>query len=118
MPLLLRIPEGLLFALQLMRAGVLPARAPAGERWLAPLWWVVLLAAAACGALGLQHLHSPLTVGEWREGYYWLLAAYALCLALFVLTRRLVRRLDALQRAYWQYRDTVGAAGRALMNIS
>lgn len=116
--LLLRLPEGLLFALKLMRAGVRPAPTPAGERWLVPAWWAVLAGAAACTAFGLGRLHSPLTVGDWREGYYWLLAAYALCLALFVLTRRLLRRLDALQRAYWQYRDTVGAGGRAVMNIS
>ncbi|MFZ5559929.1 MAG: hypothetical protein ACOY41_00125 [Pseudomonadota bacterium] len=117
-PLLLRIPEGLLFALQLMRAGVLPAPTPAGERWLAPLWWLLLLGAAACAGLGLERLQGPTTVGEWRAGYYWLLASYGLCLALFVLTRRLMRRLDALQRAYWQYRDTVGAGAGAAMHLS
>lgn len=118
LPLLLRIPEGLLFALQLMRAGVLPAQGTAAERWLAPLWWLVLAGAALCALPVLAQAQPPLTVGEWREGYYWLLASQTCCLALFVLSRRLLRRLDALQRAYWQYRDSVGTAGRAVMNIS
>jgi hypothetical protein len=118
LPLLLRIPEGLLFALQLMRAGVLPSASAAGERWLVPLWWLALLGAAACAMPGLGQLQPPLTVGEWREGYYWLLASQLCCLALLVLSRRLLRRLDALQRAYWQYRDSLATAGRAVMNIS
>jgi hypothetical protein len=93
---------------------VLPATPPGGVtalhgaragRWLAPLWWLLMLGASGCTAAGLLQLQQPVTVGDWRLGYYWLLAAYGLCLAFFVLTRRLVRHLDALQRAYWQYSD-------------
>lgn len=105
-----RIPGVLAMVLParpLGRVNALPGAA--SGRWLAPLWWLLLLGSAACTAAGLLQLREPVTVGEWRLGYYWLLAAYGLFLAFFVLTRRLVRHLDALQRAYWQYRDaTVG----------
>jgi hypothetical protein len=71
-----------------------------------------MLGASGCTAAGLLQLQQPVTVGDWRLGYYWLLAAYGLCLAFFVLTRRLVRHLDALQRAYWQYSDAAGGMRR------
>lgn len=75
-------------------------------RWLLPAWWGLLLAAAGCAAVGLLRLQMPgLTVGEWRGADYWLLAAHALFLGFLLLSQRLVRHLEALQRAYWQYRD-------------
>lgn len=84
--------------------GSLPGDRPG--RWLLPAWWGLLLAAAGCAAMGLLRLQVPgLTVGEWRAADYWLLAAHALFLGFFLLSQRLVRHLEALQRAYWQYRD-------------
>jgi hypothetical protein len=100
-----------------MLALVLPSAPLAGTtlqgapaRALVPLWWGLLVGVAACTLLGTLQLRHPVTVGDWRLAYYWLLAAYALSLAFFVLTRRLGQHLDALQRAYWQYRDATGSA--------
>lgn len=96
-------------------AGLLPGAA--GDRWLAPLWWLLLLGAAACTAMGGLQLRALETVGDWRLGYYWVVMAYALYLAFFVLSRRLVRHLEALQRIYWQHRDaTESAAAHAVLS--
>lgn len=105
----------LLFALRMMRR-LWRESAPedAADRhrhWLVTWWWTVLIGANTCKVLALLELAAPLQVGDWRLGNYWLLAAYAGYLALFVLTWRLVKRLEVLQRASWERRaaQPVGA---------
>lgn len=108
------IPETFILGLYLMqclgRMSALQNGTPAAERCLVPAWWALLIGAGISTAMGLLQLREPLTVGDWRGGYYWLLTAYGLYLAFLVLTWRLVKRLDALQRAYWQHRDAVTSA--------
>lgn len=83
------------------------------ERWLVPWWWAVLIGANACMVLGMLALRHPALLGDWRHGNYWMLAAYAGYLSQFVLTWRLVKRLEVLQRASWQHRRLIlsGADG-------
>lgn len=97
-----------------------PAPGVRGERWLVPLWWLTLLGMITSASLGLLPLREPITVAEWQQAYYWLMAAHGLCAAFFLLTWRLGRRLEGLQRTYWQYRDATAdpARGATAVNAS
>lgn len=103
----LDIWSNLIFALRLMqrlwRESTPASHVHLAERWLAPWWWTVLIAANTCKFFAILELHSPVSIGEWRSGNHWMLAAYFLYFALFVLTWRLVKQLETLQRVYWQH---------------
>lgn len=105
----LAIWGNLLFALRLMRRlwhqSTPDSHAHRAERWLVPWWWAMLIAANVCKATAIVALAHPVTLGAWRQGSYWMLAAYVGYLALFVLTWRLVKRLEILQRASWRHRS-------------
>jgi hypothetical protein len=107
--------SNVLFALRLMnrlwRESTPDSHADRAERWLVPWWWGVLISANVCKVIAIVVLSHPDNVGEWREGSYWMLAAYAFYFGLFVLTWRLVKRLEVLQRAYWRHLNG-GARGR------
>lgn len=112
----LRIWGNLLFALRLMRRlwrqSTPDSHAERAERWLVPWWWAVLIGANVCKAMAILALRHPQVLGEWRHGNYWMLAAYVGYLALFVLTWRMVKRLEVLQRASWEHRSAqLPAAG-------
>lgn len=99
----------LVFALRLMRRlwreSTPDSHAERAERWLVPWWWAVLIGANACKAVAIVELRHPLVLGEWRHGNYWMLTAYMGYVGLFVLTWRLVKRLEVLQRASWRHRS-------------
>lgn len=107
----------LAFALRMMRRlwreSSPEGHADRSRQWLVTWWWTVLIGANTCKVLALLELARPVLVSDWRLGNYWLLAAYAGYLALFVLTWRLVKRLEGLQRASWRQRSAVlaGADG-------
>lgn len=111
----LAIWSNLLFALRFMRRlwreSTPDSHADRAERWLVPWWWAVLIGANLCKAMAIIELRHPQVLGEWRHGNYWMLAAYGGYLALFVLTWRLVKRLEVLQRASWRHRSARLAAG-------
>lgn len=104
----------LLFALRLMqklwRESTPASHADRAERWLLPWWWAVLIGANVCKIMALLELRHPVLISDWRHGNYWMLAAYAGYFALFVLTWRLVKRLEVLQRASWRHRSATLAA--------
>lgn len=112
----LHIWANLLFALRLMRRlwrdSTPESHAQRAEKWLVPWWWALLIGANVCKVMGLLALRHPHLLSDWRHGNYWMLAAYAGYLALFVLTWRLVKRLEVLQRASWRHRS----AGLALVD--
>ena len=99
----------LAFALRLMRRlwreSTPDSHAERAERWLVPWWWAVLIGANVCKAMAIVELRHPLVLGEWRHGNYWMLTAYMGYVALFLLTWRLVKRLEVLQRASWRHRS-------------
>jgi hypothetical protein len=99
----------LVFALRLMQrlwAESTPeSHADRAERWLLPWWWALLIGANTCKVMAILELRHPVLISEWRQGNYWMLTAYAGYLALFVLTWRLVKRLEVLQRASWRHRS-------------
>lgn len=107
----------LLFALRLMqklwRESTPDSHAERAERWLLPWWWAALIGANVCKIMAVLALRHPALISEWRHGNYWMLAAYAGYLALFVLTWRLVKRLEVLQRASWRHRNATLAANSA-----
>lgn len=112
----LDIWSNLIFALRLMqrlwRESTPASHAHLAERWLAPWWWVVLIAANTCKVIAILGLHQPATLDAWRTGNHWMLAAYFLYFALFVLTWRLVKQLETLQRVYSQHLAGQAAVGR------
>lgn len=83
------------------------SHADRAERWLLHWWWAALIGANVCKLVALVVLRDPDTVGVWREGSYWMLAAYTFYFSLFVLTWRMVKRLEVLQRARWKHRKGV-----------
>jgi hypothetical protein len=113
----LDIWSNLIFALRLMqrlwRESTPASHAHLAERWLAPWWWLVLIAANTCKVIAILELRQPGTVGDWRGGNHWMLSAYFLYFALFVLTWRLVKQLETLQRVYSQHLAATQAATRA-----
>lgn len=108
----LHIWANLLFALRLMqrlwRESTPESHAGQAERWLVPWWWTMLIGANVCKLVALLQLRAPQLVADWREGILWMLGAYGCYLALFLLTWRLVKRLETLQRAYWQHQAGAG----------
>lgn len=110
----LHIWGNLIFALRLMRRlwreSTPDSHADRAERWLVPWWWTLLIGANVCKAMAILALRHPHLLSEWRHGNYWMLSAYAGYLALFVLTWRLVKRLEILQRASWRHRTGAMAA--------
>ncbi|HET8732014.1 MAG TPA: hypothetical protein VFM34_13015 [Moraxellaceae bacterium] len=110
----LQIWANLIFAVRMMqrlwRESTPESLVEQAERWLVPWWWAVLIGANVCMAMGILALRHPVSLGEWRHGNYWMLAAYAGYLGQFVLTWRLVKRLEVLQRASWQHRRLVLSA--------
>lgn len=103
----LRIWGNLLFVLRLMKElwqqSTPDSHADRAERWLVTWWWAVLIGANVCKAMAILQLRAPVLVSDWRQGNYWMLAAYAGYLGLFVLTWRLVKRLEVLQRWSWRH---------------
>ncbi|MFZ5559930.1 MAG: hypothetical protein ACOY41_00130 [Pseudomonadota bacterium] len=87
---------------RLWRESTPDSHAHLAERWLVPWWWTLLIFASLCKLAALVTLHDPQTVGAWREGLHWMLAAYFLYFALFVLTWRLVKQLETLQGLHWR----------------
>lgn len=85
------------------------------ERWLVHWWGAALIGANACKLVALVVLSNPDTVGAWREGSYWMLTAYCFYVSLFLLTWRMVRRLEVLQRARWRHRN--GVEGRRALTV-
>lgn len=104
----LRIWGNLLFVLRLMKElwqqSTPDSHADRAERWLVTWWWAALIGANVCKAMAIVQLRAPVLVSDWRHGNYWMLAAYAGYLGLFVLTWRLVKRLEVLQRWSWRHR--------------
>ncbi|MES2919559.1 MAG: DUF4328 domain-containing protein [Pseudomonadota bacterium] len=104
----LRIWGNLLFVLRLMKElwqlSTPDSHAHRAERWLVTWWWAVLIGANVCKVMAIVELSRPLLVSDWRQGNYWMLAAYVGYLSLFVLTWRLVKRLEVLQRWSWRHR--------------
>lgn len=106
----LRIWTNLLFVLRLMRElwqqSTPESHIDRAERWLVTWWWAVLIGANVCKGMAILELRAPHLLSDWRQGNYWMLAAYAGYLGLFVLTWRLVKRLEVLQRWNWRYRSS------------
>lgn len=112
----LRIWSNLLFVLRLMQElwhqSTPDSHVDRAERWLVTWWWAVLIGANVCKAMAILELRHPVLVSDWRQGNYWMLAAYAGYLSLFVLTWRLVKRLEVLQRWSWRGRRAALAQAR------
>ena len=72
------------------------------QHWLVPVWWVILIAANSCKIVAVVLLAKASTVGDWFNGYEWMLAAYCFYFPLYILTWRLVNQLARYQKIQWQ----------------
>ena len=85
---------------------------PATRGWLRRLGKQCTCAGVGCDSAPFAGVRCRREAGRksQRRGNYWMRAAYAGYLPLFVLTGRLVKRLEVLQRASWRHRNAALAA--------
>lgn len=92
---------GILFALRMMLQlwdKSIPENHKAqSSKYLVITWWFFLIVANVCKIIGVWHLLKAQTLAEWMSVYPWMLAAYTLYFALYLMTLKLIRRLSYFQ---------------------
>ncbi|HEX5277131.1 MAG TPA: hypothetical protein VFW42_05635 [Fluviicoccus sp.] len=106
--ILAEISRGLLTATSMLRR-LFQGSAPESHahltlRYTIPACTLALIAANVCKIVAVIKLHGAASVGAWRSGESWMLAAYVCYALLYLLAWRVATRLEMLQRAAWQQR--------------
>ncbi|TNC85473.1 MAG: hypothetical protein CSH37_07655 [Thalassolituus sp.] len=104
-----KVTLGIFFALRMMlsmwRRSTPDSHAHEAEKWLIPVWWLILIAANVCKIISVYTLQSASEVGTWSASYSWMIAAYCLYFPLYFLTWRLAMAMTRFQGLSWDKRQ-------------